>query len=277
MLTQLSAENISDIFPIASVDDANSSERSKILDIPVIEYMKGEKSTREMGISTKGAEFLGRGGFGTVTCIHSRSDMVLKKGVCLVHEWEVANHIGRHPNLVHVEALYRKSYPGNLKEAKHKLCMKKIEGKTLEIQSKDGVVINLSQFSCLVEQIRSLCMTLFAQKVAWGDVQEGNVMLNLKENKLVFFDLGFWVVQFQMGESQVCDLYKGAHEVIISLLKITSLSTLKFRRLRVFLQKNPRLVNGKDLDLFFSKIQSILKSSSFYDVINTLRVSIPRA
>ncbi len=190
----------------------------ELLELDVINYIKGETRTRDLKISTKNQKIYGKGAYGEVRGIKQKQEQVLKKTNqkdALRNEFEIAKKIGDHPNFVRIDKLYIKKYPNG--RTQEKLLMEKIEGHELtqyclcEKLSSEEIISYLNT-------LKDCCVYLFKRGIYWRDLNAGNLMVLKDRSGIKLIDFGYWG-EVENSELRAKVLFLGSLEIVGWMLK----------------------------------------------------------
>jgi serine/threonine protein kinase len=154
----------------------------------VIFYKKGEKRTSEL--VPKG-QVVGAGVYGKVYEYRDQSHLVVKRsGYDLLKEHRVGLSLD-HPCIVKMGSLFVKEYPQG--ETKSRMVMTKIIGNTGEkyLLGK-AELLSIGELCKVMLQAKECCLYLLEKKVAWSDLNLGNIFITEEGKNLVLCDLGLW-------------------------------------------------------------------------------------
>jgi serine/threonine protein kinase len=195
---------------------------------PII-YYKDEKRTRDLIPAQK--EWIGRGSSSKVYLLRDCSSKVVKKiwptsafkistsygvmnefnlGVRLSHRHLVKYHLLFIKKNTHME---RKV--GDL----YKLVMDKIEGKILRDFQRSP--ISNETVVKLLSQAQNCCLYLYGQKVAWADVNPGNIYILQDNKELMLADFEFWAT-IENRKERALQLLLGSMELVGNMIKSSS-------------------------------------------------------
>lgn len=168
---------------------------------------------------------LGKGEFGKVYDLGERvvkqsDNCVLKLG--LRQEHTVGLKIQGLPHTVSMGTLYvgRSEEDKEEEDAieEHYLLMEKAAGSPLTQIYKGTNKLNLEETSLLIRELKELSLELLQRQVAWGDVNDGNLLIEENRRNFTLIDYGGWSIQ---EEPRKCakSLLIGSLEIVGWVLK----------------------------------------------------------
>lgn len=154
-----------------------------------IRYQKEAKGSKHVIPKNKNKP-LGKGASsGEVYELKNDPDSAVKV-ISSPQEYEIGAMLG-HPVLAKSYELYIKEYADG-RQDKHKLVMEKVNGKSLTKFQQSADVISRETAIKLIEQAKGCCKYLFRSGVYWADVNDGNIFIENRTEKLRLIDFGHW-------------------------------------------------------------------------------------
>lgn len=193
---------------------ATNQTANAIAEPQIIHYNKGQKKTSSL-IPTENYP-IGKGGYGTVYEHKYNENLVVKKSEQdLTNEFFMGFRLN-HPTLVKSNELYVKHYKNG--SSKYKMVMNKIDGKELTQYFRGYYQLSMEETKQAFEQAKNCCLYLYDKKIAWGDVNNGNIFFTNTNRNLQICDFGAWS-KIEDSDERVMQLFLGAAEIAGWLIK----------------------------------------------------------